>query len=158
MVLGPDARIFLSQACLSALSLSLYCVDWACWVANKWFPSIFTSGSHTSSVSWEILASITMCSPILHVIVVLYRRFQILLPSPGTLWMVTQERGMIPLCAPNISLCAHILSKEALVVVLRWLQVRNHLSYALCGPRKWHFSTLRIVRISFHKVHKGALH
>ena len=66
--------------------------------------------------------------------VALYRRFEILLPSLGTLWMVTQERAMIPLCAPNIPLCAHLVSKEALVVVLRQLQVRNHLSYALCGP------------------------
>ena len=51
--------------------------------------------------------------------VVLYRRIQILLPSLGTLWMVTQERGMIPLCSPNIPFCAHIVSNEALVVVLR---------------------------------------
>ena len=61
----------------------------------------------------------TMCYPILHLMVALYRRFQILLPSLGTLWMVTQERGMIPLCA-------HLMFKEALVVFLRQLQVRNH--------------------------------
>ena len=33
---------------------------------------------------------------------------------------------MIPLCAPNIPLCAHIISKEALVAVLRWLHVRSN--------------------------------
>ena len=32
---------------------------------------------------------------------------------------------MIPLCAPNIPLCAHIVSKEALVVVLRRLHIRS---------------------------------
>ena len=75
-----------------------------------------------------------MCSQFLHLMVALYRRFQILLPSLGILWMVTQGRGMIPLCARNILLCAHLMFKEVLVVVLRWLQVRNHLSFALCGP------------------------
>ena len=67
-----------------------------------------------------------MCSQVLHLLVALYRRIQILLPSLGTLWMVTQERGMIPLSATNIPLCAPLMSKEALVAVLRWLQVRNH--------------------------------
>ena len=67
-----------------------------------------------------------MCSQILHLMVALYKRIQILLPSLGTLWMVTQERGVIPLCA-------HLMSKEALVVVLRCFQVRGHLSFALCG-------------------------
>ena len=33
---------------------------------------------------------------------------------------------MIPLCAPNISLCAHIVYKEALVAVLRRLHVRSN--------------------------------
>ena len=42
--------------------------------------------------------------------------------------MVTQGRGMIPLCAPNIPLRAHIVSKEALVAVLRWLHVRSNCS------------------------------
>ena len=134
MVLGPDARMFLSQACLGAVSLSLYYVDWACWVANKWVPSIFSSGSHTDGISWEILASITMWSPILHLMVALYRGFQILLHSLGTMSMVTQGRGMIHLCAPNIPLCAHIVSKEALVVVLRQLQVRDHLSLLFVVP------------------------
>ena len=60
--------------------------------------------------------------------------FKSSLPSLGSWRMVTQERGMIPLCAPNIPLCAHIVSKEALMVVLRRLQVRNHLSFSLCGP------------------------
>ena len=77
-----------------------------------------------------------MCSPIVHLLVAFYRRIQILLPSLGTFWMVTQERGMIPLCATNIPLCAHLIFKEALVAVLRQLQERNHLSYALCGPGK----------------------
>ena len=40
--------------------------------------------------------------------------------------MVTQGRGMIPLCAPNIPLCAHIVSKEALVAVLRRLHIRSN--------------------------------
>ena len=70
-----------------------------------------------------ILASITMCSQVFHLLVAFYRRIQILLPSLGTLCMVTQERGMIPLCSTNIPLCAPLMSKEALVVVLRWLQV-----------------------------------
>ena len=65
-----------------------------------------------------------MCPPILHLMVDLYRIFQILLPSLGTWWMVTQGRGMIPLCAPNIPLCAHIVSKEVLVAVLRQFHVR----------------------------------
>ena len=33
---------------------------------------------------------------------------------------------MIPFCAPNIPLCAHIVSKEALVAVLRWLHIRSN--------------------------------
>ena len=33
---------------------------------------------------------------------------------------------MIPLCAPNIPLCAHIMSKKALVVVLRRLHIRSN--------------------------------
>ena len=33
---------------------------------------------------------------------------------------------MIPFCAPNIPLCAHIVSKEALVVVLRRLHIRSN--------------------------------
>ena len=40
--------------------------------------------------------------------------------------MVTQGTGMIPLCAPNIPLCAHVVSKEALVVVLRRLHIRSN--------------------------------
>ena len=79
-----------------------------------------------------------MCSQVLHLMVALYRRIQILLPSLGTLWMVTQERGMIPLCATNIPLCAPLMSKEALVVVFRRLQVCEItiLEHAFCGPGK----------------------
>ena len=61
----------------------------------------------------------------------LYRGFQILLPSLGTWWMVTRGRGMIPLCAQNIPLCYHIVSKEALVVVLRWIHIRSNCPF-LC--------------------------
>ena len=32
---------------------------------------------------------------------------------------------MIPLCAPNIPLCVHIVSKEALVAVLMRLHIRS---------------------------------
>ena len=158
MVPGPNVRMFSSQDFLGVISLSLYYVDWTCWVANNWFPSIFSSNSHTDGISWAILAIITMCSPILHLMVALYRRFQTSLPSLGTWRMVTQERGMIPLWNPNISLCAHIVSKEALVAVLRWLQVRNHFSFSFCGPIKRHFSILRIACIPDHKARKGALH
>ena len=62
------------------------------------------------------MASITMCSQVVHLLVALYRRIQILLPSFGKLWMVTQERGIILLCAP-------LMSKEALVAILRQIQV-----------------------------------
>ena len=133
-VLGLDARMLLSQACLSAVSLSLYCgglnlldvqqlssLYLHLWITHCWY-------------CLGILADITMCSPILHLMVALYRRIQILLPSLGTLWMVTQERGMIPLCDPNIPLCAHLVSKETLVALVRPLQVRGHFSFALCGP------------------------
>ena len=33
---------------------------------------------------------------------------------------------MIPLCAPNIPLCAHIVSKEVLVAVFRQLHIRSN--------------------------------
>ena len=33
---------------------------------------------------------------------------------------------MIPLCAPNTPLCAHIMSREVLVVVLRWIHIRSN--------------------------------
>ena len=33
---------------------------------------------------------------------------------------------MILSCAPNIPLCAHIVSKEALVAVLRWIHIRSN--------------------------------
>ena len=95
-------------------------------MANNWVPSI-SAPDHTLQVLLgAILTSITMCSQNFHLLVAFYRRIQILLPSLGTLCMVTQEREMIPLCATNIPLCAPLMSKEAMVAVLRWLQVRNH--------------------------------
>ena len=33
---------------------------------------------------------------------------------------------MLPLCAPNIPLCAYIMSKEALVAALRRLHIRSN--------------------------------
>ena len=133
---------FHSKPHLGAVSLSLYCVDWASWMANNHVPSISNSRSHTVGISWEIFASITMWSPILHLMVALYRGFQILLPSLSTWWMVTQGRGMIPLCAPNIPFCSHIVSKEALVAVLRRLHVRSNFLFAFMWSRivKFHHS------------------
>ena len=134
-------------------------VDWTCWMANNWVPSIFSSKSHTAGIAWEILASIKMCSPILHAMVALYRRIQILLSYLGTLWMVTQERGMIPLCATNIPLCAPLMSKEALVAVLTRLQVWNHYpGVCFLWSQKLTFATPRIAHILGQKVRKGALH
>ena len=57
-------------------------------------------------ISWEILASITMCSPIFHLLVAFYRIIQTLLPSLGT-FMDSDPREeddsivchIIPLCA-----------------------------------------------------------
>ena len=134
-------------------------VDWTCWMANNWVPSIFSSESHTAGIAWEILANITMCSQVLHLMVALYGRIQILLPSLVTLWMVTQERGMIPLCATNIPSCAPLMSKEALVIVLRQLQNRNHCpGVCFLWSLKVTFATPRIVRISSQKARKGTLH
>ena len=87
-----------------------------------------------------------MCSQILHLMAALYRRIQILLPSLVKFWMVTQERGMIPLCAPW-------MSKEALVVVLRRFQVRNHCpGVGFFVVLESEFSTPNIVHISGHKA------
>ena len=143
--------VFPSYA-FDAVSLSLHCDGLGFLVANNWVPSISSSGSHIVGIAWAILAIITMWSPIFHLLVALYRGFQILVPSLGTWWMMTQGRGMIPLCAPHIPLCAHIVSKEALVAILRRLHVRRNLSFALCGPGKGHFSTFRKVRLSGKKT------
>ena len=48
--------------------------------------------------------------------------------------MVTQGRGMIPLCDPNIPLCAHIVSKEVLVAVLRRIHVRSNYPFLCVVP------------------------
>ena len=43
---------------------------------------------------------------------------------------------MIPLCAPNIPLCAHIFSKEALVAVLRRLHIRSNYPLLCVVPER----------------------
>ena len=49
---------------------------------------------------------------------------------------------MIPLCAPNIPLCAHIVSKEALVVVLRQLHIRSKCPFLCVVPKSDSFPFL----------------
>ena len=43
---------------------------------------------------------------------------------------------MISFCVPNIPLCAHIVSKEALVVVLRWLHIRSNYPLLCVVPER----------------------
>ena len=99
-----------------------------------------------------------MCSQVFHLLVEFYRRIQILFPYLGTLWMVTQERGMIPLCATNIPLCVPLMSKEALVAVLRQLQVLNHYpGVFFLWSQKVTSTTPKIACISSQNACKGAL-
>ena len=129
-------------ASVQSLPLSTM-VDWTCWMANNWVPSIFSSRSHTASIAWAILARESSKSS-----------FPLLVHCG---WW--PKRGMIPLCATNIPLCAPLMSKEALVVVLKRLQVRNHCpGVCFLWSQKVAFSTPRIACISGQKVHKDALH
>ena len=108
-VLRPDARMHLPPSYLGTKSLSLLRrIGVVGWPTTE-SPLIF-SGIHTVGFLGEILASITMCSPFVHLLVAFYRRIQILLPSLGTLWIVTQERRVIPLCVTFIPLCAPLMS------------------------------------------------
>ena len=149
--------LYFQFALAQSLPLSTM-VDWSFWMANNWFPSISALDHMLLVLLGEILASIIMCSQVFHLLVAFYRIIQILLPSLGTLWMVTQERGMIPSCATNIPLCAPLISKKALLAVLRQLQVWNHCpGVCFLWSQKVTFATPRIVHFLGQKAHKGAL-
>ena len=127
MALGPDARMLPSKLCLwCSLPLSLCYVGLRCWVANN--RVLFSSNSrpYTTGVAWETFTNIKLWSPFLHLFVGLYRWVS---NPPSLPWYMIdgdpRERYDSILCS-NIPLCAHIVSKEALVDVLRRLHIRSN--------------------------------
>ena len=69
--------------------------------------------------------------------------------------MVTQGRGMIPLWASHIPLCAHMMSREALVAVIGWLQACEITCPLLCVVPDSEILPLSGMRTFFgQKVHK----
>ena len=111
---------FPSKYCLwCSLTLSLYCGGLRCWVAN--YRVLFSSSSwvtHNAGVAWATLASITLWSPFVHLLVILYGWAS---NPPSLPWYMMDgdpRERCDSIVFSNILLCAHIMSKEALVAVL----------------------------------------
>ena len=64
---------------------------------------------------------------------------------------------MIPLCAPNIPFCAHIVSKKALVDVLRRLHIRSNCPLLCVVPESDIFPFLGIRAYWEKRRTEGAL-
>ena len=109
-------------------------------MAKNWVPSIFHSGSHTASISWSIIANITMCSPILHIMVALYRRIQISFPLLVHCGWWPKRAGWFHF-VPQLLHCVLPWCLRR----LWWLSLGGFkceiivLECAFCGPGKWIF-------------------
>ena len=60
---------------------------------------------------------------------------------------------MIPLWASHIPFCAHMMSMEALVVVLRWLHIRSNCPFLVVVPKSDFFPFPRMRAYQEKKAH-----
>ena len=114
--------LYFRAALVQSLPLSTM-VDWSCWMANNWVPSI-SSLDHTLLVFLgAILSSITMCSQVFHFLVAFIRELKSSFPLLVHCGWWPKRGGWFH-CVPHLFHCVlPWCPKEAWAVVLRQPQV-----------------------------------